>query len=408
VYDAALTQANQQAVDSAKVATDYIADGSSGTDFGKTGVSSKVRITDIGMEVFDGNGDSALFAGLSGSDSIVRVGRASNSGNVVMSSEGSVDVRNSSTIMAHFGYGDGTDSSGGTSEAPYYTLGVRKDGIAVGNYSVAEGKNTTASGYISHAEGQDTTASGIDSHAEGQNTTASGIGSHAEGRGTTAIAGSSHAEGDNTTASGLWSHAEGLGSTASDYCSHAEGLYATASGRYSHAEGCYTTASGDSQHVQGQYNIPSSSYAHIVGWGNRNGQKNIEYLTDSGDLWIAGTLTQNSDRRLKEHHAYLGEDACDFIRALKPALYTKDGTRHVGFYAQDVQDAEPDGWDTDTVTAQHTDESLDFDPLTLDYTALIAPLTAYAQQLERRIDQQQKAIDQLIEHMNALEGRLRP
>jgi hypothetical protein len=311
-----------------------------------------------------------------------------------MSSEGSVDVRNSSTIMAHFGYGEGTDSGGGTSEAPYYTLGVRKDGTAVGNYSVAEGRGTTASGFISHAEGENTTARGPWSHAEGLYTEASRS--------------CSHAEGWYTTASGPFSHAECLGSTASGDESHAEGLYATASGDYSHAEGCYTTASGECQHVQGQYNIPSSSYADIVGWGNRNGQKNIEYLTNSGDLWIAGTLTQNSDRRIKEHHAYLGEDACDFIRALKPALYTKDGTRHVGFYAQDVQDAEPDGWDTETVTAQHTDESLDFDPLTLDYNALIAPLVAYAQQLERRIDQQQKAIDQLIEHMNALEGRLRP
>ena len=145
-----------------------------------------------------------------------------------------------------------------------------------------------------------------------------------------------------------------------------------------------------------------------VGNGTFSSNADILHLDYQGNLWIKGTLTQNSDRRLKEHHAYLGEDACDFIRALKPALYMKDGTRHVGFYAQDVQDAEPDGWDTETVTAQHTDESLDFDPLTLDYNALIAPLVAYTQQLERRIDQQQKAIDQLIERMNALEGRLRP
>lgn len=127
------------------------------------------------------------------------------------------------------------------------------------------------------------------------------------------------------------------------------------------------------------------------------------YLTNVGNLWIAGTLTQNSDRRLKEHHAYLGEDACDFIRALKPALYTKDGARHVGFYAQDVQAAEPNEWDTETVTAQHTDESLDFDPLTLDYSALIAPLVAYAQQLEKRIDEQQEQIDALTARLDALE-----
>ena len=130
------------------------------------------------------------------------------------------------------------------------------------------------------------------------------------------------------------------------------------------------------------------------------------YLSNAGNLWIAGTLTQNSDRRLKEHHAYLGEDACDFIRALKPALYTKDGARHVGFYAQNVQAAEPKEWDTDTVTAQHTDESLDFDPLTLDYQALIAPLVAYAQQLEKRVNEQDKTIAAMEERLAALEARL--
>ena len=149
-----------------------------------------------------------------------------------------------------------------------------------------------------------------------------------------------------------------------------------------------------------------------VGNGTFSSNADILHLDYQGNLWIKGSLPQNSDRRLKEHHAYLCEDACDFVRALKPALYTKDGARHVGFYAQDVQDAEPEEWDTVTVTAQHTDESLDFDPLTLDYTALIAPLTAYAQQLEKRIDQQQKRIDKqqetieaITKRIDALEGR---
>jgi hypothetical protein len=143
------------------------------------------------------------------------------------------------------------------------------------------------------------------------------------------------------------------------------------------------------------------------GYGSSATSRNDKLrLTTTGNLWIAGTLTQSSDRRLKRHHAYLGDDACDFIRALKPALYTKDGGRHTGFYAQDVREAEPDGWDTATVTEQHTDESLDFDPLTLDYTALIAPLVAYAQALERRIEQQQETIDGLIGRIEALEGRM--
>jgi hypothetical protein len=144
----------------------------------------------------------------------------------------------------------------------------------------------------------------------------------------------------------------------------------------------------------------------VVGAGdNDSSRKNILRLGWSGGLWIAGSITQNSDRRLKEHHAYLGEDACEFVRKLKPALYTKGGERHVGFYAQDVRDAEPDEWDTVTVTAQHTDESLGFDPLTLDYSAIIAPLVAYAQQLEGRINEQQETIKALTKRLDALEGR---
>jgi hypothetical protein len=150
-----------------------------------------------------------------------------------------------------------------------------------------------------------------------------------------------------------------------------------------------TVANGAYQHVSGIHNISNYYQLLIVGNGSSSesgAASNAMYLTTTGNLWIAGTLTQNSDRRLKEHHAYLGEDAVEFVRELKPALYTKDGARHVGFYAQDVREAEPDGWGTATVEAQHTDESLDFDPLTLDYTALIAPIVAYAQSLERRIE----------------------
>ena len=133
----------------------------------------------------------------------------------------------------------------------------------------------------------------------------------------------------------------------------------------------------------------------IIGGGNPYGRANNLYVTSSGDLWIKGTLTQNSDRRLKEHIAYLDDDACEFVRRLKPALFVKDGDRHLGFYAQDVDEA--DTWDTVMVEPQHTDESKDFDPLTLEYTALIAPLVAYCQHLEKRIGELEDRIESLEE-----------
>ncbi len=372
-----------------------------------------VVVDSSGMNIYDGS-TSVGFFGVEQTTSIVRIGQASQ-GNVVMSSDGYVDIRNASTVMAHFGYASGKNISGGTSIAPYYSIGIRKASGTIGNYSVAEGYNTIAAGFASHAEGgEDTTtitgtiASGKFSHAEGAGTSASADCSHSEGYKTTASGYGSHAEGRSSYAEGIASHAEGDGSThARGLASHAEGYGTTAYGSHSHAEGEGTYASGNNQHVCGTYNVTSSSHRLIVGNGTSNGTRsNAFYVSSTGNLWCAGTLTQGSDRRLKEHHAYLGEEASDFIRALRPALYTKDGTRHVGFYAQDVQDAEPEEWDTVTVTAQHTDESLDFDPLTLDYTAIIAPLVAYTQQLERHIESQQQQIDQQQEMIEALTKRL--
>ena len=268
---------------------------------------------------------------------------------------------------------------------------------ASGLGSHAEGYYCTASNQGAHAEGYQTTSSEYSSHSEGYNTKATGEASHAENSGTTSSAYASHAEGLATTSSGFYSHAEGWDASASGRASHAEGYETSAVGDYSHAGGQGTIANGVAQNVVGLYNVASTTHIMIAGNGDADRRKNAMYLNSSGGLWIAGSLTQNSDRRLKTHHAYLGKEACTFMRKLRPALFTKDGERHLGFYAQDVQDAEPENWDTVTVRPDHTDESLDFDPLTLDYTALIAPLTAYAQQLEKRVEYLESTVDSLVE-----------
>lgn len=83
------------------------------------------------------------------------------------------------TVLADLGYASGTNASGGTSTAPYYTLGLRSGGK--GNYSVAEGVSQ-ASGYASHAEGSDTTSSGTGSHAQNIGTVAGYEGQTAIGK----------------------------------------------------------------------------------------------------------------------------------------------------------------------------------------------------------------------------------
>ncbi|MBQ3329508.1 MAG: phage tail protein [Eggerthellaceae bacterium] len=315
-------------VTAAQITTGYI--GSAGDTFidldnhtvqlGQTS-EPHVVVDSSGIKIYNG-GTSLGFFGYESNVGLVRVGQGSE-GNVVMSGDGYVDIRNASTVMAHFGYGLGKASSG-TAYAPYYDIGVRKSDTSVGNYSVAAGCNIEASGYCAYAEGLNTTAeSGTASHAEGWGTTASAQASHAEGCGTTAGGNISnrygaHAEGYQSFAQGTGAHAEGYGTTANaDYAPHAEGYETQANASGAHAEGSWTIASAADQHVQGRLNISNSSYAHIVGWGSPpSTRKNIEYLTTSGNLWIAGTLTQNSDRRLKEHHAYLSDDAAEFVRKL--------------------------------------------------------------------------------------------
>lgn len=290
--------------------------------------------------------------------STARIGKSSTR-HVEVKDGGMQVYQDSSNIMAHIGYGSGNAQSG-TAIAPYFTFGTRIGSI--GNYSLAEGYETTASGYASHAEGGRATANEASSHAEGYSTTANGVASHAEGYETIASGYASHAEGNgSTTASGIGSHAEGYGTTAS--------------GTASHAGGIGTIAKGSGQTAIGQYNEADTTSLFIVGKGSSNARSNAFVVKYNGSATLAGTLTQGSDRRLKEHISYLGDEAVKFIDGLKPAHYIKDGEKHVGFYAQDVK--EVDEWDC------MTGEMNGY--MTLGYMELLAPMVAYIQKLEKRI-----------------------
>lgn len=277
---------------------------------------------------------------------------------------------------------------------------------ASGGCSHAEGSDTVASNYASHAEGNGTTASGIYSHAEGYQTQATKSYCHSEGYKTKAIYNSAHAEGDQTTASENAAHAEGYGAIASGIASHAEGSDTTASGDHSHAEGQdsqateawahaegygttaagmnshaggdHTIANGDAQTAIGKYNVAHSSHLFIVGKGTSSARANAFHITSTGAVYVNGSSVHSSDRRLKEHISYVGDEAVDFINGLKPAHYIKDGEKHVGFYAQDV--AEVDKWD-----CMIGEEMNGY--MTLGYMELIAPLVAYVQRLEKRIEE---------------------
>ena len=351
---------------------------------------SRVTINPTGMEIAKGSARTAYF-GLDANDVPICQLGASSSSMLYLSGAGSIDMKSGVNSIAHFGYDLANDASGGTTNAPYYTLGTRLSQSGIGMYSVAAGYNAVASAAYSVAFGDVTKATGIASMAAGWITTASGKYSHAEGQYCVASGEGAFALGMNCTASGANSFAAGWSSTASAQSAFAMGINCTAAKQSSFAFGNGTYANGVDQTVIGQDNVhKGDSYSFIVGKGTSETKSDSLELSLNGNLWIAGTLTQNSDRRLKEHISYLDEDACEFVRKLKPALFVKDGERHLGFYAQDVDEA--DTWDTVTVTESHTTEEFDFDPLTLEYSALIAPLVAYCQRLEQRIAQLEKEV----------------
>jgi hypothetical protein len=246
---------------------------------------------------------------------------------------------------------------GGTQNGNGYIQMGQKSGTTVGFCSTAEGLQTQSLGLYCHAEGYATTAGTTASnsayaHSEGQNTTASGNASHSEGSYTTSSGGSSHAEGSNTVASG----------------------------RYSHSEGWYTTANHRSQHVFGEYNTADNSsaegfgrgnYVEIVGNGaSESARSNARTLDWSGNEWIAGTLTQASDARLKDVQGEIPD--LSSIRAVRFRWKNGDDKEHLGYLAQDVEGIAPYlvGVDSNGYKS-------------LDYIAL---LTAKVEMLEQEIE----------------------
>lgn len=247
-----------------------------------------------------------------------------------------------------------------------YTLGYRKSGKRLGGMSLAVGDNVEASGRYSVAIGNEVTAEATGSFAQGYSSKASGPRS-------VALNGS-YAKGTNSIAAGYASHANGENSVAA-------GNMSKANGRTSFAFGSFCTTSYEDQFAVGRFNDPSNqSYLFMVGNGDGIANKNAMVVDWYGNTKIAGTLTQASDKRLKEHKSFLSDDAIKFIRKLRAACYTKDGESHVGFYAQDVAEADP--WNC------MTGEMNGY--MTLSYTELIAPLVAYCQHLEERVEKLEK------------------
>ena len=305
-------------------------------------------INDSGLELLYGS-TSMLFAGRSGSSYVARVGRSARAH--VDISDGALDIAyGSSDPIAHFGYGDVKDVSGRTVSASYTTIGYRKSGSAIGMYSFAAGINVAATAYCSHAEMYGTTASDAYARASGYNCTASGSPSIAEGY--------------QTTASGDWG---------------------------SHATGCGTNAYFDYQFVCGRYNSCISGDYFEVGNGSSSTSRSTAFRVTSSATAYVGSTQVTSDRRVKTPLGDIDEqEAVEFVHSLKPSKFEKFGRRELGFYAQDVEETNLGEYLVDE------GENYGFEDFkNLSYDGLIAPLVAYCQHLEKRVDELEKHIAEL-------------
>jgi hypothetical protein len=88
----------------------------------------------------------------------------------------------------------------------------------------------------------------------------------------------------------------------------------------------------------------SNGGAQQFEWVNSADTLVTMFLTDTGNLTIAGTLTQSSDERLKADWAPLAPDFIERLAAVKNGTFTRisSGERSVGVAAQSLKSALPE------------------------------------------------------------------
>ncbi|HHP7237655.1 tail fiber domain-containing protein, partial [Longibacter sp.] len=253
------------------------------------------------------------------------------------------------------------------------------DATNVGFNSVAFGLDTKASEYAATAMGDRTTASGERSTAMGQSTIASGFIATASGKETTASGLAATAMGNETTASGLVATAMGDRTTASGDISTAMGDRTTAATAYSLSMGKLNEA-----------NTSADGTLLVAGNGTFGNPSDALVLDQSGNLEISGTLTENSDRRLKTQIQPLGNSVLAPLGEIEPVRFRfKDERTHpsgtqVGLIAQEVQAQFP------ALVSEGASGHL-----SVSYSKFTAVLLKGLQDQQSQIQEQRKQIDRL-------------
>lgn len=226
------------------------------------------------------------------------------------------------------------------------------DADSIGDYTVAFGRDTKATVFGAVAMGVGSSASGSAATALGGGTTASALGATAIGNGATASHVDATAMGFNTTANAPRSTAMGDESTTVGEAATAMGFKTRAGGEAAVATGSRTTAATEHSLTIGECNDANTSDDNTL-FVAGNGSfveslgscfpSNALVLDDSGNLTISGSLTENSDRRLKKEIRPLGSGILQRLSRLRPVRYefknqeTYPAGDQIGLLAQDVR-----------------------------------------------------------------------
>lgn len=286
---------------------------------------------------------------------------------------------------------------------------VEWDASNIGRTSAAFNYNTTASGPHSFAAGTKTTASSVGAVAMGFFTEAADTNAVAMGGFTTANAPRAMAIGNSTVASGAGAFSTGFGTDAGGVNSFATGGRTQANGSLSAAMGSITIAASPNSLSIGECNSSNTTTDGsllVAGNGDRNGdscssRSDALRLDESGNMTIAGSLTQNSDRRLKTDVEDL-EAVLGSLKNIDPVRYRfEDEQSHptgeqLGVIAQEVQDEFPE-------LVREGPGGM----LSVAYPKLSAVLLKGMQQQQSQLEKQQAQIERKNEEMAKLRANQR-
>ncbi|MCX7550479.1 tail fiber domain-containing protein [Xanthomarina sp. F2636L] len=287
---------------------------------------------------------------------------------------------------------EGSGSAFGASGAHATALGYRT--IASGNYATTMGAATTASGNYATATGSYTTASGDYTTAMGYLSVASNDYATAMGRQATASGEYATAMGIQTTASGTQSTVMGSYSEALGFRSIAMGNQTTASGNYSVAIGRGLESEAFASTAIGSYNVGGGSSSNwlqtdplfeIGNGGSDNSRYNAFTVYKNGNATLSGSLSQNSDRRLKRDIETLSYGLNEILQLIPKQYYWKNRGeqthKSLGLIAQEVQPI------ISELVHTANDEN---NTLSVSYTELIPILIKAIQEQQKIIESQKK------------------